>query len=69
MAQTMQKTDVTVEGGGSIFLFRPHTDAATDWIEEHVQPDAQWFGGGLVVEHRYARDLADSMLQDGLDVR
>lgn len=69
MAKTKQETDVTVEGGGSIFLFRPHTDAARDWIEQHVQDDAQWIGGGLVVEHRYAHDLADGMLQDGLNVR
>jgi hypothetical protein len=25
---------------------------AKEWIDEHVQEDAQWFGHALVVEHR-----------------
>ena len=60
--------DVKVENHGTLFLFRLLTDAARDWVEAHVDPEAQWFGGALVVEHRYARDLAQGMLDDGLAV-
>jgi hypothetical protein len=63
-----QKADVTVENHGTIFLFRPWTDAAREWIEEHVDGEALWFGGALAVEHRYAYDLAHGMLNDGLTV-
>ena len=58
--------DVSVQNEGTIFLFVPHTDVARDWIAEHVAEEAPYFGDALVVEHRYARDLADGMQADGL---
>jgi len=58
--------DCRVENHGTLFLFQPLTPAASDWIEEHVQEDAQFFGTALVVEHRYACDLAEGMREDGL---
>jgi len=71
MTDTLQEQEpdvqVTREPGGSLFLFCPLTCAATDWIEEHV-PEATWFGASIVVEHRYAEDLALGMLADGLRV-
>ena len=60
--------DISIENHGTIFLFRLNTQAATDWVEEHVQSDAQFFGDALVVEHRYARDLATAAVADGLAV-
>lgn len=61
--------DVTVENNGGIFTFEPHTDAGREWIDENVPADAQWLGGRLCVEHRYAYDLAQGMLNDGLNVK
>ncbi len=60
--------DISIENHGTIFLFRLNTQAATEWVEEHVQSDAQFFGDALVVEHRYARDLAMAAVADGLAV-
>jgi hypothetical protein len=60
--------DISIENHGTIFLFRLNTQAATEWVEEHVQSDAQFFGDALVVEHRYARDLAAAAVADGLAV-
>jgi len=60
--------DISIENHGTIFLFRLNAQAATDWVEEHVQSDAQFFGDALVVEHRYARDLATAAVADGLAV-
>ena len=57
--------DFIIYNEGSILLFRPLTDAAREWLEEHVQEDAQWFGGALVVEHRFAGDLAVGLVQAG----
>jgi squalene cyclase len=58
--------DVLVANEGTVFLFNPLTARATEWIDEHVQDDAQWFGSTLVVEHRYAWGLAQGMKDDGL---
>jgi hypothetical protein len=58
--------DFSVENHSSIFLFRMNTSAAQQWVSENVQEDAQFFGDALVVEWRYARDLAAAMSADGL---
>jgi hypothetical protein len=57
--------DFIIRNEGTILLFRPLTDAAREWLEENVQADAQWFRGALVVEHRYAGDLAVGLIQAG----
>lgn len=61
--------DVAISSHGSIVLFDLLTPAAQWWAKEHVDPDAQWFGGALVVEHRYVEDLASGMGGDGLLVQ
>ncbi len=62
------RSDVCIENHGSLFVFRPMTPAARAWIEENVSEESMWWAGGLVVESRYARDLAAGMLADGLRV-
>ena len=58
--------DVLVRDAGTLFLFCPLTPKAKAFIAEYVQPDTQWFGNALVVEHRYALVLAEGMIDDGL---
>lgn len=58
--------DILVHNEGTLFLFCPLTIRAKDWIDGHVQPDAQWFGADLAVEHRYALGLAEGMKNAGL---
>jgi hypothetical protein len=58
--------DVLVCNEGTVFLFCPLTSQGKEWIDEHVQPDAQWFGNALVVEHRFAWGLAQGMKDAGL---
>jgi hypothetical protein len=58
--------DVLVHNEGTLFLFCPLTSRGREWIDEHVQPDAQWFGSALVVEHRFAWGLAQGMKDAGL---
>ncbi len=58
--------DVLVSCEGTIFLFTPITPRAKEWICASVQPDAQWLGASLAVEHRYAADLAAGMHEAGL---
>ena len=42
--------------------------AAQEWIAEHVGGEVLWWGAALVVEPRYARDLACGMFAAGLRV-
>jgi hypothetical protein len=58
--------DFSVANHGSIFIISPLTDSAKDWIAENVSDESQWFGGGLVVEHRYVDTLVEGMENDGL---
>lgn len=61
----MPQVDVSVENHGTIFLFVPHSQAAKEWIESHIS-EPSYFGMGLVVETRYATELAEGMIGDGL---
>jgi hypothetical protein len=58
--------DVLVCNEGTVFLFCPLTSRGKEWIGDHVQPDALWFGNALVVEHRFAWGLAQGMKDVGL---
>jgi hypothetical protein len=58
--------DILVHDAGTLFSFCPLSPRAKTWIDEHVQPDAQWFGHALIVERRYAWGLAQGMKDAGL---
>jgi len=53
----------TVENHGTILLVRPLTNDVRDWLELHTA--GQWFGGALVVEHRYVDELVSGMITEG----
>jgi len=61
-------SDFFVENHGSVFLLRPVTPAASDWISEHIPDDAQFFGDAIVVEHRYIWAILAGLQEDGLVV-
>lgn len=64
----MPGPDFIVTNHGTIFTVAPQNESARAHLEENVQPDAQWFHGSLVVEHRYAAALVDGLLGDGWKV-
>ena len=61
-----KKVDVNVQRHSGLFLFIPNTKKAKDWIKENLPSDVMIFGYGVVVEHRYAGDIATGMQKDGL---
>jgi hypothetical protein len=64
--------DFYIEGEGrfsTVFLLRPLTPAAFDWIEEHIPEDAQRLGNAVAVEHRYITEIVHGAIGDGLEVR
>lgn len=65
----MEKPDVTIHNHGTIFTFDLHTEAAHEWVDEHVHvKDYMQTGNGFHCEHRYAYDIALGMQADGLTV-
>jgi len=62
--------DIEVVNGGSIILLRPETDAGQAWIEENIGQDNgfQPYWPTVVCEVRYAGDVIDGMVADGLEV-
>jgi hypothetical protein len=71
-----QKNDAIVwtdsRGFVTVYMLRPLTPAAQEWINENVAQDAlenSYFGDSLVVEHRYIMELVEGMRRDGLVVR
>ncbi len=60
--------DVLVQDQGTIWLFRPETESARRWLLEHVDPNATWWGGALVADHRPARDLLAGIREAGFTV-
>lgn len=60
--------DFYVENHGSLFLLRPISPAANTWVDEHIPADANYFGGAVVVEHRYIQDIVQGIKDDGLEV-
>jgi hypothetical protein len=63
------EADFLIQNEGTIYLFRPMTAAAEEHLRDNVGEEAQWFGGALVVEHRYARDLAAALNEEGFTLQ
>lgn len=61
--------DVVITFHGRIFLFRPGNDAAAEWLRENVEKDAQWWGGALAVEDRYAERLIGLLNEAGFTTK
>lgn len=61
--------DIRIENHGSLFVFWPLSESAKSWVDENVA-EPTFLGGthAIVVEPRYARELADGMMADGLVV-
>ena len=68
MTDSKAVADFEVERSGGLFLFRPQNEAAKQHLRDHVGEEAQWWAGALVVEHRFARELADKLIEQGFVV-
>jgi len=74
---TIQKSsktelDFQLENHGSLFLLRPLTSAATEWMRENLpvdSPETQFWGEAIVIEPRYLEPIVDGILADGLVLR
>jgi hypothetical protein len=53
---------------GSLTILTPLSQAAKDWIDEHIDPDHLTFGRGIVIECRFAEAILNGLTNDGLTV-
>ncbi len=67
LAQEQPRPDIKVRNEGTLVLLEPMTDAATEWIDDHVD-EPNFYCNALVVESRYARDIIEEMQRHGLVV-
>ena len=58
--------DARFSDHGSIILMTPLSQAAKDWIKEHLPQEVIWFGDAIAIEPRYAGDIFDGLIADGL---
>jgi hypothetical protein len=63
------RVDFELSGDGTVYLLQPVSRAAHNWVEEHLPTDATWFGGAIVVEHRFIGPIVSGAIGDGLRVR
>ena len=61
-------TDFCIADHGSVFLIRPVSEAARQWLDENIVAEPwQWFAGSLAVDHRFARDIVAQITDAGFE--
>lgn len=61
--------DVLVRNEGSVVMLTPKSEEARAWVDENLGLESwQWLGNSFAVEWRYAPDIVDGMVGDGLEV-
>ena len=65
---TADRVDIRAVDHGSIWLLHADTSNGQEWFDEHIDPDAMTFGGGIVVEPRYVKDILEGAHAAGLGV-
>jgi hypothetical protein len=67
--RTPNNPDYEVSGGGTVYIVTPLNPAAQQNLESGVGSDAQWWAGGVAVEHRFISDLVDQLREEGWAIR
>lgn len=65
--------DFRVQNEGSIVVLHPCNDAARSWIDANLYENSDdepltWWGGGVVVEHRFVEEILNGISDAGLTV-
>jgi hypothetical protein len=63
-----RELDFTVYDGGSLFIVTPRTDAAREHLDQVLDEEAQRWGNGVAVEHRYLESFVHQLVDDGFSV-
>lgn len=64
----MMDFDFSVADHGSVVILSALSDAAQQWVAEHLADDAlTWGPNGTVIEPRYVSDIVTAMIHGGLE--
>lgn len=66
---TKPEFDIIMQDEYSLVIFFPNTTIGSDWLEEYLPEDCPMFGEGYVVEPRYAPDIIEGIIEDGLNLK
>lgn len=66
---TADSPDFHLDNHGSICILFADSDAAKQWVAEHIPSDAQtWGRNGTVIEPRYVATIVAGFQGDGLSI-
>ena len=60
--------DFKLFGGGTVYMLYPASEAAKEWVREHLPPDALTLGRSIAIEHRFVNSILDGINDAGLVV-
>jgi len=60
--------DIRIQNEGTIFLFIPLSDSAKAWWEESCQEGSCDNRFVKYVDHRYAHDIIDGLVEAGFEI-
>jgi hypothetical protein len=60
--------DFELQDEGSLYLLRPLTGQAVEWLDEHIEHSRQMLGTAVVVEHHYVADIVRGIRAEGLEI-
>ena len=66
------EVDFTLENHGSLFLLRPRSAAAKEWMQQNLpvdSPETQFWCDAVVIEPRYVDAIVDGIIGNGLVLR
>lgn len=62
-------SDLRILDHGTVVQFWPVSERGREWLSTQLVTEPwQWLGNTVSVEHRYALDIAQGAVSDGLDV-
>ena len=61
-------TDFDFQFEGTISVLTPKTNEAREWVASNLQGEIQYWGKGVVIEHRYVSDILNGVMEAGLVV-
>jgi hypothetical protein len=62
-------TDAILRDFGEVVQLIPIARDAEQWLYANLEPDAVWFGDGVLIEGAYIQSILDAMAADGLGIR
>lgn len=67
-SEATSSTDFDVADHGTLIMLEPISEAAKEWVAEHLPDDAQWLGRRVAIERRFFEPIYEGIVADGLSI-